>query len=141
MFVIFFSGHMDNRCLATTAFVKEFDDLFDSFIGVTLSPDHGKLLRCRLTSTSKHMEYWRTADKVKTWTFLNKESEPMHPQPSQTSWLSTIGAVQHVWRKVSEEHKFMYLENRNLIRMLLRKHMVLFICTVVQRITHLLDNL
>ena len=27
MFVIFFSGHMDNRCLATATFVKEVDDL------------------------------------------------------------------------------------------------------------------
>ena len=96
-------------------FVKEVDDLFDSFIGVTRFPDHGKLLRCRLTSTSKHMEYWRSAvDKVKTWTFLNKESEPMHSPPSQTGWLISIGAVHHVWRKVSEEHKFKFLETRNL---------------------------
>jgi len=96
-------------------FVKEVDDLFDSFIGVTCSPDHGKLLRFRLTSTRKHMEYWRSAvDKVKTWTFFNKESELMHPPPSQTGWLITIGAVQHVWRRVSEEHKFKFLETRNL---------------------------
>jgi hypothetical protein len=52
------------------------------------------------------MKYWRCAvDKVKTWTFLNKESEPMHLPPSQTSCLITIGAVQHAWKKVSEEHK------------------------------------
>ena len=104
MFVIFFSGHTDNRYLATAMFVKEDDELFDSFSGVTRSPDCGKLLCCRLTSTSKHMEYWRSAaDKVKTWTFHNKESEPIRPPPSQTGWLITIGAVHHVWRKVSEE--------------------------------------
>ena len=72
-------------------------------------------MRCHLTSTSKHMEYWRSAvDKVKTWTFLSNESEPMHPPPSQTGWLITIAAVQHVWRKVSEEHKFKFLETRYL---------------------------
>ena len=30
---------MDNKCLATATFVEEVDDIFDSFIGVTLSPD------------------------------------------------------------------------------------------------------
>ena len=37
MFVIFFSGHMDNRSLITAMFVKEVNDLFDSFSGNTLS--------------------------------------------------------------------------------------------------------
>jgi len=61
------------------------------------------------------MEYCRSAvGKVKTWTFLNKESGPMRPPPSQTGWLISIGTVQHVWRKVSEEHKFIFLETRNL---------------------------
>jgi len=32
----------------------------------------------------------------------------------QTGWLVTISAVQHVWRKVIEEHKFKFLETRNL---------------------------
>jgi len=82
MFVIFFSGHVDERCLAIAAFVEEVDDLFDRFIGVTRTPDCGKLLQCCLTNTGKHMEYWRSAvDKVKTWTFLNMKSEPMCPPP------------------------------------------------------------
>jgi len=38
----------------------------------------------------------------------------MHPPTSQTGWLITIVAVKHVWRKVSEEHKFKFLETRNL---------------------------
>jgi len=38
----------------------------------------------------------------------------MCPPPTQKSWLITIGAVQHVWRKVSEELKLNFLETRNL---------------------------
>jgi hypothetical protein len=36
------------------------------------------------------------------------------PPSSRTGWLITVGAVQHVWRKVSKEWKFKYLEPRNL---------------------------
>jgi hypothetical protein len=92
-------------------FAKGDDDLFDSFIGVACYPDHGKLVHCHLTS----MEYWRSAvDKVQTWTFLNKEPEELRPSPSQSSWLITIGAVQQVCRKVSEELKFKFFETRHL---------------------------
>ena len=38
----------------------------------------------------------------------------MHPPPSQTGWLITIDAMQHVWRKVSEKHKLKCFETRNL---------------------------
>jgi hypothetical protein len=55
---------------------------------------------------------WNTGE-VKPWTFLNKESESVLPPPSQNGWLITSGAVQHVWRKVSEE-PIIFLETRNL---------------------------
>jgi hypothetical protein len=40
---MFIADHMDNRCLAAAIFVKENDDLFDSFSGVTRYRDHAKL--------------------------------------------------------------------------------------------------
>jgi len=56
---------MDNRYLTTALFAQEVVDLFDSFIGVAHYPEHVRLLHCLLTSTIKHMEYWRSAvDKV-----------------------------------------------------------------------------
>jgi hypothetical protein len=61
---------MDNRCLTTTLFVKDVDDLFDSFIGAACYPDNGRLLHCLLTIAIRHMEYWRSAvDNVTTWAF------------------------------------------------------------------------
>jgi len=66
-------------------FVKETDNLFDNFSDVSRFPDLGKLLRYRLTSAIKQREHWRSVpDKVKSWNFLNKESEPTRPSPSQT---------------------------------------------------------
>jgi hypothetical protein len=83
MFVIFFSGHIDKRCLSIAMFVREVDDLSDSFNAGMCYPDCRQLLCCHLTSISKHLEHWRSAvDKVYSWTFLNKESEAMHPSPS-----------------------------------------------------------
>jgi len=38
----------------------------------------------------------------------------MHPPTLKTDWLITVGAVKHVWRKVSEDHKFKFLETRNI---------------------------
>ena len=45
----------------------------------------------------------------------------MHLPPTQTGCFITIGAVQHVWRKVSEEHKFKFPETRNLNQNALEK--------------------
>ena len=53
------------------------------------------------------MEHWQSAaSKIKSWTFLDKEYEQIHPPPKQTGWFVTITAVQHVWRRVNEEEKF-----------------------------------
>jgi len=62
---------VDNRCLATALFVKDVGELLDSFSGVARYHNHGRLLHCLLTSTVRHMEFWRSAvDKGTTWTFL-----------------------------------------------------------------------
>jgi hypothetical protein len=67
---------MDRRYLAAAMFVKEVDDVLDSFSRVEHNPEQQKVLRWSLSSTSKHLEHWRNAvSRVKNWTFLNKNSE------------------------------------------------------------------
>jgi hypothetical protein len=90
----YYAGYMDSRCQSTAVFVKEVDSLFNSFNYVTNKRDHHKVLCCRLSSKSKHLEHWQNAiHKIKSWTFLNKEGEQIHSPLSQTGRLVSIAAV------------------------------------------------
>ena len=55
-----------------------------------------------------------SVNKMKSWTFLNKECEQIRPPSLQTEWLITTAAVQLVWRRVNNKRKSKYLENQNL---------------------------
>ncbi|KAI4468155.1 myb/sant-like dna-binding domain [Holotrichia oblita] len=45
-------------------FLLFFDKVFDSINGSTIKPQNGKLLRCAVTSSSDHMEFWNEAVRV-----------------------------------------------------------------------------
>ena len=68
--LILIAGKLDSRHFSTTVFLKE----VDCFIGVTCCSDQSKIWNCRISSMSNLLELWQNAvDKVKGWTFLNKE--------------------------------------------------------------------
>jgi len=56
---------LESRCLSTAAFVREVDNRFDSFGGVSCYTECGKVL--------EHLK--NAVDKVKSWIFLDKEYE------------------------------------------------------------------
>jgi hypothetical protein len=94
---MFVAGTFGADCVATGVFVKEDDQLFDSFNGIFHAPPFKNLLRL-LSSDSPHIVYWDKAGVgVSSWTFL-KDGKPAFnkPPPSQNGWLANIGAVGHV---------------------------------------------
>lgn len=113
------------------------DELFDSFNGSQSYPEQGKPLRCRLSASSPHVEYWQEKAKsmVHNWQFCKdpaadkrlkrepkKKPPPLKPgkerctvtrPPSQWGWITSINAILHVWNVVSAAG-FTYLQQRAL---------------------------
>ncbi|XP_063218623.1 uncharacterized protein LOC134528887 [Bacillus rossius redtenbacheri] len=121
----------------TASFVADVDELFDSFNGSDRYPDTGKPLRCCLSESSPHLEYWQEKAKslIHNWQFCTdpvadrrlrrerkQKTPPLRPgkkrctvshPPSQWGWITSINAVINVWNVVSEAG-FSYLQLRAL---------------------------
>ena len=88
--------------MTTAAFVKECDNLFDSFNGC-IKNKSGKPLRSPLSDDSIHMAFWQQAVHfVNSWHFQRPDRRTFRP-PSQEGWLTTINAVMQLWKSVREE--------------------------------------
>ena len=108
---VFFVGVVSGEYLPTAVFVEDVDQLFGSFNSVK----RGAGLRSPLSDNSPHIGHWTKASMViRSWIFL-KDGKPAfnRPTPSQNGWITTIGAVQHVWRTLKSAG-FDYLETRSL---------------------------
>ena len=124
------SGILDSSAIHTAIFVEEVNNLFDSFNGVAKPYEVHKYecqnfkLRCRMTDKTDHILFWNyVKDKVRKWAFLKHqddlESASSPPKmytrrpPSQDGWLTSINAMETVWKAVKEVG-FTSLETRAL---------------------------
>ena len=116
MFVFFVvvPGSPISEYLPTAYFVDEVDKLFDSFNSVKLGPT-AKPLRRPLSDDSPHIGHWTKASMgINSWIFRKDGKRAFNTlTPSQKGWLTTIDAVQHVWRTLRSAG-FAYLETRSL---------------------------
>ena len=93
---MFVSGNFGADYVATGVFVKEVDQLFDSFNSNMNAPPFKKLL-CPLSSDSPHMGYWDKAGVgISSWIFIMDGRPAFNKSPSQNRWLVNTGAVRHV---------------------------------------------
>ena len=111
---VFFVGVVSGKHLPTAVFVKDVAQLFDSFNSVKRAAS-GKPLLSPLSDNSPHIGHWTRASMgIKSWIFLKDGKPAFNKQtPSQNGWITTIGAVQHVWRTLKSAG-FDYLETRSL---------------------------
>ncbi|KAJ8911354.1 hypothetical protein NQ315_011647 [Exocentrus adspersus] len=107
--VMFCESELEQRATATATatFVKQIDDLFDSFNGSKISPPSGKSLKCCVTESSAHLTYWKTAfNTVKGWEFkrITKIGNlRMSKPPSQIGWLTSLNAIRQIWIHLSSQ--------------------------------------
>ncbi|KAK9710416.1 Transposase protein [Popillia japonica] len=104
----------------TADFLLFFDKVFNSINGSTIKPQNGKFLRCAVTSSSDHMEFWNEAVRVlSTIKFLKEVTKAdgrkviTSVPPSIKNWISTLEGFKKIWKKLSDLG-FEYLCPRNL---------------------------
>ena len=66
------------------------DKVFGSVNGAALSIKSGKKMRCAVTATSGHLEFWREAIKVfESMSFLDDKNKKLYP-PTLKNWFHTL---------------------------------------------------
>lgn len=79
------------------------DKVFDSVNGSSVTPKHGKQLRCAVTKVSNHREFWIQAITVfNTMEFFNDKKNKIVP-PSLKNWLHTLKAFVYLWDQLQKE--------------------------------------
>lgn len=104
---------MPVSAFGTSEFLFFMDRLFDSVNGASIAAQLAKPLRCALSSSSKHEEFWNEAICVlETMHFFNNQRPKIVP-PSIKNWIHTLKGMKYLWSKLREQG-FKYLCIRHL---------------------------
>lgn len=95
---------MNEDAMATAYFVEVADQLFDSFNGSLKKDVHGKKVKCWLTKTSPHLQFWEEAGPiVNGWEFVSVLTGRVIRPWSQDGWLRSIEGMKILINKVCEK--------------------------------------
>ncbi|KAJ8914552.1 hypothetical protein NQ315_010016 [Exocentrus adspersus] len=85
-----YSG-LDKSATETAEILSFFDKLFDSVNGYALLYSHGKELKCAVSDSSGHIEYWRNTRKaLKNMYFIKPVTNEKIIPPSIKNWIRTL---------------------------------------------------
>lgn len=88
------------------------DQLFDSVNGSNYEADHGKKLRCAVTTQSPHLKFWKKSIEIlSSVRFLTEKGEVI--PPSLLNWIKTLHSFIYLWNMLSKLG-FKYLCPRNI---------------------------
>lgn len=116
--ISFFAGNKDcsvsSEAADTADLFMFIDMLFDSVNGNSVMADKGKYLRCSISSTSRHIEFWNEALQVlKTFQFVDSEGRNSR-LPSVKNWENTIKGLKIIWGNLQKKgFKFLSLRALN----------------------------
>jgi len=89
------------------------DQVFDSVNGSSVKPEKGKTLRCAITNSSAHVEFWNEAIGVfNSMRFVTKNGKLITP-PCIKNWVITLRSLTYIWGKLNKSFKFLSLRNIN----------------------------
>ncbi|KAJ8972834.1 hypothetical protein NQ317_001094, partial [Molorchus minor] len=91
-----YRGELEPRSLATATFVKQVDELFDSFNSSKASSGDGKEIKCCVTDSSAHHQYWKKAfQMVKQWRYQRQIKSGKLKKSKPPSQVGRVGKL--VW--------------------------------------------
>lgn len=101
--MIYFSApeKLSKTVLGTSEFCLFMDKVFDSVNGSTVRPQPGKDLKCAVTKSSKHMDFWIEAIKMfETIKFYKSNGHKFTP-PTVKNWVHTLKGLRYLWPKLN----------------------------------------
>lgn len=86
--------------LETSELLFFMDKVFDSVNGAAVTSRHGKPLRCAVSTTTSHSDFWTEAIKVfESMEFFNEKRNKFIP-PTVKNWLHTLKALKYLWHSL-----------------------------------------
>ena len=106
-------GSLSSSAMGTAECISKFDSLFDAVNVLTIQSS--KALKCALTQTSPHLNFFEQAISfIKSLKIVQGNEEVTSRIKCINGWLVTINAICQIWDHLQQNHGFKFLLTRRL---------------------------